>query len=310
MGAQFSLEKTFLLATWIESIFYGFLFCIFGGTLYLHFSSDYSKIGSKRERSTTVMITVSSVMFFIATFHVMLGAIRLVHGFSDELFTIAGPASYIGDLRSWKHVLQDALYATQVNLGSAALFTKSNIAVGYILCGTYPSVDPSASIFNGHITQWIKALYSIAVVLNSITTGLLVYRIWTTYKESPSYRLGDRKTVPIARLLIDSGALQLPCEIIVLILYVTKMNAQYIMLECITPIVMLSKAITFNAITIRLKMHSASMDVIPLPNNHIRTAGGTVRPVARTFQVSVITEGDEENLDAYQMEAKSKEGSS
>ncbi|KAH9481062.1 hypothetical protein JR316_0005581 [Psilocybe cubensis] len=288
------------------------------------------KIGSKRERSTTVMITVSSVMFFIATFHVMLGAIRLVHGFSDELFTIAGPASYIGDLRSWKHVLQDALYATQVNLGSAALvldYVESgledhsisdndasdqycNIAVGYILCGTYPSVDPSASIFNGHITQWIKALYSIAVVLNSITTGLLVYRIWTTYKESPSYRLGDRKTVPIARLLIDSGALQLPCEIIVLILYVTKMNAQYIMLECITPIVMLSKAITFNAITIRLKMHSASMDVIPLPNNHIRTAGGTVRPVARTFQVSVITEGDEENLDAYQMEAKSKEGSS
>lgn len=113
----------------------------------------------------------------------------------------------------------------------------SDAAVGYVLCGTYPSVDSSASIFNGHITQWIKALYSIAVVLNSITTGLLIYRIWTIHKESPSYRLGNGKTAPIVRLLIDSGALQLPCEVILLALYASGLNAQYIMLECITPIV-------------------------------------------------------------------------
>ncbi|PPQ91646.1 hypothetical protein CVT25_013201 [Psilocybe cyanescens] len=314
MDPQLSLEKTFLIATWVEGILYGFLFCIFGGTMYLHFSSDYSKVGSKRERHATVMIIISSIMFFIATFHAVMVVIRFLHGFSDELLASEGPGGYLGELRRWDHILKDTLYTTQVNLGSAAAIYRcwtlwnfnwkvvvfpiilllTNTAVGYVVCGTYPSIEPTASIFNSHITQWIKTLYALAVVLNATITCLLIYRIWAIRKDSASYRLGNCSSIPIVHILIDSAALQLPFEIILLALYAAGLNAQYIMLECITPVV----AITFNAITIRLKLHSAAMEVIPLPNNHARKVGGT-QPMSKKFQVSVIRECDEEHIHSF-----------
>lgn len=93
MVGQLSLEKTFLLAAWMEvrtsisnftcavlnikpilpghslwqviisievivdpetDSILGFLCCIFGATMYVYFSSTYSRIGSKRDRHTTV----------------------------------------------------------------------------------------------------------------------------------------------------------------------------------------------------------------------------------------------------------------
>ena len=66
------------------------------------------------------MIVVSTVMFFIATFHVAMNAFRLQAAYVDHVFTPGGPAAYLGNLRTWDHILKDTLYATQENLGSAA----------------------------------------------------------------------------------------------------------------------------------------------------------------------------------------------
>ena len=66
------------------------------------------------------MIVISTVMFFIATFHMVMNAYRLQSGYVDHAFTAGGPAAYIGNLRPWDHILKDTLYATQENLGSAA----------------------------------------------------------------------------------------------------------------------------------------------------------------------------------------------
>lgn len=69
-------------------------------------------------------------------------------------------------------------------------------------------------------------------------------------------------------------------------------------LSSLTHRLVLLQAITFNAITIRLKLHSAAMEVIPLPNNHARKVGGT-QPMSKKFQVSVIRECDEEHIHSF-----------
>ncbi|PPQ79623.1 hypothetical protein CVT25_003211 [Psilocybe cyanescens] len=173
-------------------------------------------------------------MFFIASFHLGMNAFRLLRGYADERLAPGGPVGYLGVLRKWDHILKDTLYATQENLGSAAALP--------------------ASIFNPVLLQWIKTFYAIAVVLNVMTTGLMSYRIWMAHKNSASYVVGKGRLLSIIRILIESAALQLVVEIVLLGLYTANLNAQYILLECVTPTV----AITFNTITVRIKLQSVA----------------------------------------------------
>lgn len=270
---QLSLDKTFLLAAYVEAIVYGFFFCIFFASMLLYFSPNSSGTRS-RDTHTTVMISISMVMFFIATFHMIMNCYRLLRGYVDYSLTPGGPAAFIGNLRPWDHILKDTLYATQENLGSAAaiyrcwvLWSKDfkviilpsallivNIIAGYTVCGLYSSVSSTDTVFVGRLTKWIKTFYSIAVVLNVITTSLMSYRIWSTHRKSAAYNTSQSKLLYVVRILVESAALQLIVEVVLLALYASDINAQYILLESVTPIV----GITFNAITIRLKLHSMS----------------------------------------------------
>jgi len=313
MVQQLSLAKTFLLAAWAEALVYGFLCCIFGATMYVYFSSTYSS--SRRDRHSTIMIMISAVMFFIATFHLAMNCFRLLRGYVDDRLAPGGPVGYIGDLRKWDHILKDTLYATQENLGSAAAIYRCwvlwnynlkvvllpcillfiNIAAGYIVCGTYSSVDPTATVFNPRLAQWIKTFYSIAVVLNIITTGLMSYRIWGAHKRLTNHGVVQGRLLSILRILIESAALQLIVEIVLLGLYCGNINAQYIFLECVTSIV----AITFNTITVRIKLNAA-MEGAKSPassnqENQVQTIGST--PMRR-IHVNINREVDDD-IDMY-----------
>lgn len=110
-------------------------------------------------------------------------------------------------------------------------------AVGYFVIGTYPSIDPSESIFIPALLSWIKTFYSIAVVLNVMTTGLMSYKIWITHRNTADYAIAKGRLLSIIRILIESAALQLLVEIVLLALYSANINAQYILLEAVTPTV-------------------------------------------------------------------------
>ncbi|KAJ4466758.1 hypothetical protein J3R30DRAFT_3310335, partial [Lentinula aciculospora] len=52
-----------------------------------------------------------------------------------------------------------------------------NIIASYMVCGLYSTVSPTETVFDSCLTIWIKIFYSLAVVLNIITTSLMSYRI-------------------------------------------------------------------------------------------------------------------------------------
>ncbi|KAJ3861129.1 hypothetical protein EV359DRAFT_47787 [Lentinula novae-zelandiae] len=237
------------------------------------------------------MIGISMLMFFIATWHLAMNAYRMVEGYVDHSLAPGGAVAYIGDLRPWHHILKDTLYATQENLGSAAAIYRCwvlwshnwkiimfpsmllmvnigryrlqflsvislivvkplSLVAGYMVCGLYSTVSPTETVFDARLTTWIKIFYSLAVVLNIITTSLMSYRIWHTHQQSSTYVSSSSQLMPIMRILVESAALQLFVETVLLALYSNDINAQYILLE---------SAITFNAITIRIKLQSISM---------------------------------------------------
>lgn len=106
-----------------------------------------------------------------------------------------------------------------------------------MVCGLYSTVSPTESVFNPQLNTWIKIFYSLAVALNIITTSLMGYRIIKTHRKTAAYTGGRGRLMFVLRTLIESAALQLLVEIVLLTLYSNDINAQYILLESVTPIV-------------------------------------------------------------------------
>ncbi|KAF9487682.1 hypothetical protein BDN71DRAFT_1478503 [Pleurotus eryngii] len=199
------------------------------------------------------MVGISCVMFFISTWHLAMNAFRLLQGFAVHAGACGGALAYLGNMRMWDHILKDTLYATQETLGSAAGIYRCFILwnsdwritalpllllspATHTVCAHYTQVDPTETIFDPRLKPWLEAFYSIAVVQNVITTTLMAFRIWRTSAQSVQYRT-ENALLPVVRILIESAPLQLVVEGVLLALYSKDANAQYVLMELVTPTV-------------------------------------------------------------------------
>ncbi|KAK7027982.1 hypothetical protein VNI00_015068 [Paramarasmius palmivorus] len=250
-------------------------------------------------------------MFFIATFHIAINMYRLLLAFGDYCGRSHGPEFYLGRLNRWDHVLKDGFYATQEIFGSAAAIYRTWILwnrswrvialpllmlcgeciTGYRTLAIFAHVDPTHNIFDPHLTAWITSFFALTVSLNIITTGLMSYIIWMTHKLSLSYQSSGSRLLQVMRIVIESASLQLIVELILLVFYCSDSNAQYVALELVTPIV----AITFNAITIRLKLLAIKEEVESsgIPSINPGHANGTVGSIPmRRIQINISQDVD------------------
>lgn len=164
-----------------------------------------------------------------------------------------------------------------------------------MVCGLYSTVNPAATVFDPRLTRWITTFYSIAVAQNILTTGLMALRLWQGEKESARYRLGGGIFLPVIRILVESAALYLFIELLLLSLYSVNYNAQYILLEIVTPVVVritprtlieadsIIQGITFSTITLRisLRAHRLSLKSGGATTAGTQTIGSMpMRPIA------------------------------
>ena len=108
---------------------------------------------------------------------------------------------------------------------------------GYSTAALYRTIDATASIFDPVLLHWISAFYATSFIQSFLTTFLMAYRIGMADRKTAKYRMSSGSLMPVLRILVESAALQLVIELIVLILYACNHNTQYILLETITPIV-------------------------------------------------------------------------
>ena len=133
----------------------------------------------------------------------------------------------------------------------------------------------------------------------------MAYKIWKTDRRTASYRAntGSRSNLlPVVRILVESASLQMFVEIILLGLYAADINAQYILLETVTPIVVRTnpsssiihaamiysipmlgafQGITFTAITIRLTLRmSGALDTSKASMNYSTHGTGPAPQIA------------------------------
>ncbi|KAI0341499.1 hypothetical protein BDW22DRAFT_1359087 [Trametopsis cervina] len=289
------LDITFLVSLWLEALFYGFLICIFSGSVYVNLTLRRNQDGHSR-----VMFGLSCLMFLLATIHVAMNCFRMLDAYVIHRNDPGGPVAHMGALAPWDHVFKDTIYATQEILGDAVAIYRTwvvwgrdwrpvvipccllvvSLVSGYSVCGLYPTEDPNSTVFDPRLMSWIRTFYAISVVQSGLTTGLMAYRIWQTDKRSASYRTNSSgNLMPILRILIESASIQFVAEVILLSLYSANYNAQYMLLELITPLV----GITFNAITVRIALHQSE-----IIQNHTRSGMSQHANNDREAQVATI----------------------
>ncbi|KAK7062757.1 hypothetical protein VNI00_000246 [Paramarasmius palmivorus] len=289
MGPLLSL----LLPIWVEAIGYGLFLCSFAATVYIHFSDVLRFSAGPRSSSSRAnasglfnpftalseprvfmqaMLFVSTLMFIVATVHLGVGTYRLFKDYIDV------PILPILVVSRWDNLLITSLYVTQELLGSGAALYRcwvlwnmswqvvmiptvlflGELAIGYVPIPLFRKSDLAKGISDPRIFPLITSFYTLTVVTNIITTGLIAYRLWSTHRKS--YFITTRSVlVPIMWILVESAMLQLVVEAILLCLFLVNSPTQYVFWGLVVPLI----GVTFTAITIRIKFVSAANSYEP-----------------------------------------------
>ncbi|KAF7342642.1 hypothetical protein MSAN_02021000 [Mycena sanguinolenta] len=263
---QYPLVKTFIVAAWLEAILYGIYFCGFWVGVYLNIRMKWAN------NQNRIINLTSIIMFIVATLHVSMNGFRAIVGYVDYGSAPGGPVSFLGVISTWHHIFKDDLYACQSILGDAMALPRSTVS-GIAITVLFGSVNPNASIFDPRLAHWITIFYSVAVAQNIITTGLMALRLWTMEKQSARIRVGGSIFMPLLLILVESAALYLFVQVLLLVLYAVNYNAQFILLESITPVV----GITFGMIALRLILRSQR---VPLSDDQATVGHIALRRIA------------------------------
>jgi len=281
--AQLPLDVAGAVSVWFETLLYGMYCSLFFETVYIILKKRMTKtIPAKIFFGATIL------MFFVATTHVALNLYRLLRGYVWLRDTV-GPTDYFLDLGRWDNIAHDAINAIMSWIGDFLVIYRCFIVWNnnyYIIA--IPSVllilsviansialhlftkVPLGTIFGPNLVHWMNTIYALALVQNTMTTGLIAWRIWR--QERASAVIGVQSStsrsslIPIVRIVIESAALYVLEMIVLIVLYTLNNNGQFVLQEAAVPTV----GIVFTLMTVRLAMRSSKT----LMTTTVRTGGG------------------------------------
>ncbi|KAJ7495288.1 hypothetical protein FB451DRAFT_1477943 [Mycena latifolia] len=199
-----------------------------------------------------------------------------------------GPAAFLGDETAWHLITGDVLYVTQCILGDSIaiyrcwilwdrdlrivvlplLLLAANIvahisyaATGYTACQQLATSPATRLSDDSALRAWITSFYALAVGLNTTTTVLTGARLWWAHRalagsSPPPSPVRTTHAHPRLQhtmmLLVESAALYLALQIVVLAAFVSRSNIQFLLMGSIPPVI----GITFTLITMRTALRA------------------------------------------------------
>ncbi|OAX38697.1 hypothetical protein K503DRAFT_865954 [Rhizopogon vinicolor AM-OR11-026] len=235
-------DEASLLALFLETLFYGIFLTLYLLTLFILLT----KTGIRRE----VLIPVATLLLCIA----IISFVRALEAFVFDIQTISPDAYYNVNFYSSLNLAKVALYVLQTTLadvvivwrcyvlnhrsllvavpGCIALLTNM-AAVCYIVWSLSQTHVGSAVSINADIC--ITIFYALTMVISVACTSLIVWRICQIRPFTPPD--GFPTFLPVVIVIVESGALYATSVLALLITFSIGSNAQYIVLDVITPIV-------------------------------------------------------------------------
>ncbi|KAF8154740.1 hypothetical protein B0H34DRAFT_660497 [Crassisporium funariophilum] len=209
-------------------------------------------------------------MYIVATFHIGLGLARLLRGYVFNVEPL-GPLMYLADFRRWENMAYNVLLCVMTWLGDALVIYRCYFVwSGNLYIIALPTLLLLTTIAtNGVVLYWfthpfsipidnaiglLNSIYPLAFAQNVMTTGLITLKIWNQHRASSAFGVVDRGSrlslVRIMRIVVESAMVYTIQIFLLVVLYFTGSNAQFIVQPAIVP----SIGITFVLIAIRVHL--------------------------------------------------------
>ncbi|KAF7792585.1 hypothetical protein EIP86_003679 [Pleurotus ostreatoroseus] len=258
-GAQIPLDRAYLSAIWLETLFYVML-----------------TIRRRTPKINKLLVLIATTMFCFSTAHVSLGFQRLIEGFIVLRNQPGGPAAFFSDVSIPANVVKVGIHTVNSVIGDSVVVWRCWLVwskdwkmcvlpivliIASAVCGFAQTVyfakaKKLHSAF-AHILQvWNGSLFSLSLATNVTVTVLIALRVWYMFRFD-GVSLHNFRYWRVLLIIIESGmvySIALICEIT---LYFLDSNAFYIVYD---PIAQLT-AIVPTMIIVLAAMQLTSNDV-------------------------------------------------
>ncbi|THG99497.1 hypothetical protein EW026_g2856 [Hermanssonia centrifuga] len=264
------VAKAQLIDQFMTAVVYGIYLVTLGMTISVLF---WGRMGQKRRNWP--LIFVMALMFIFATFDVAFG---LQHNL-DAFIYYTGPVPRVNSITAYANANSSADFQTvdvqiMALIGDAMLIYRCLVVFNYkwlviifpvllwlanAVCAVAiiiitATLHQTALIHIGNLKPWITAFLVVTLLTNLITTGLIVWRIWSIDKESTrmtslsTLKGGSSKLARVIRIVVESALLYTTLVLMTTVADVIGSNAIYPLAETMVVVI----GISFNLIIIRV----------------------------------------------------------
>jgi len=257
--AEIPLDKAYLSAIWLETLFYGMNFVLFFACLAV------LTIKRRTPKINLTLVAVAIAMFTFSSAHVGLGFDRLIEGFITRRNEPGGPAAFFSDVSIPGNVVKVGIHTVNSIIGDSVVVWRCYLVwgrrwkmcilpilllVGSTVCGFAQTVyfaraKTTHSAFAPVLQIWNGSLFSLSLATNVTVTSLISLRAWYLLRDGRDMANTRPKSWRILLVVIESGMIYSAALICEITLYFLASNAFYIIydpiaqLTAITPTMIL-----------------------------------------------------------------------
>ncbi|KAI0713462.1 hypothetical protein C8Q76DRAFT_675570 [Earliella scabrosa] len=243
---QLALDRAYLVAIWLETLFYGINVCLFVSYVYI--------VRFRRARKISPAIfCVAVLMFCFSTIHVSLGFARLIWGFIEHRDAPGGPAAFFSDVSQPPNVAKVTIHTVNTILGDGivvwrcwhvwgrswkvciapVLLIAASAVCGFGQAHTFATATTTKSAFASTLARWNGSLFALSFVTNVVVTTLIAARLWFILQNMEGNALAGApfRYFKIFMLIIESAMIYSAAILIEIILYFSGHHAFYIVYD-------------------------------------------------------------------------------
>ncbi|KAF9044351.1 hypothetical protein BJ165DRAFT_193942 [Panaeolus papilionaceus] len=300
-----SPQVALAVSVWVQAVVYGIYVPLFFQALYI-----IARKRSSSAYSAKIFLGGSVVLFLLSTIDIGLNLLRLLKGF---VLDGENPVIYFFDWTRWENMMHSGILYVATWIGDALaiyrcyvvwdrkkwvvvlplilLLVSIGINVMLFVWFTHPTLlPPFATYF-----RWMGTVYPLAFAQNTITTGMIAFKVWKQHRDSTALGILNGSSVAlftVLRIIIESAMVYTVQLLILIIAFPLESWVQAIIQQAIVP----SIGIVFVLIAVRVHYSQARVEVNPstmlIPawlggsETNFSTNASKTDPARRSFRVS------------------------
>ncbi|KAF9447819.1 hypothetical protein P691DRAFT_775845 [Macrolepiota fuliginosa MF-IS2] len=248
------------------------------------------------------MLAVAILMFVLATMQLAINFTRIIRGF---IVHEGHTEDYYNVLAEFTQIFGSAMYIVQTFVGDGVAIYRCYIVwsrrtvfiifpcilyVGSLVSGigilvTMGMATNGSLVFVNQLGHWISTFFAFTLVTSTTCTLMIASRIWYLSQQSTREGVRISSLHPVARIVVESGAIYSSMLVALLILYGQKSWFQYIVVDALSSLI----GIVFSVIIVRIGLGIAidpdTVQSSTIPN---KTMGGSRRRASIVHELSTF----------------------